>query len=376
MTSPLPHPPTHAAPSAWTPTRTARQVAAALQGARRVAIATHAKPDGDAAGSTLALARALRQTGIDAHCWYVAPMPRWFEPIAGDTPAHVFEAPSQGRKGATPDAHPEPDAIVVADTGSWAQLDDLAPWVRARPERSIIIDHHLSGDADMSAARLLVPDAAAAAEIVADVCVLLTGAPSAAALPLEIAEPLYLGLATDTGWFRYSNTSPRTLRLAADLREAGVDAPRLFQLVEQQDRPARLRLLARALSSLELLAGDRVGLMRLSRADFEFAHGDTDDTTGFASDILSVAAIQVGVLLTESPPKPGKPPLTKASLRSKPGPHAVDVAALTKALGGGGHARAAGVKLALPIDQARDALVNAILAAMPPAPSTPRGAAQ
>lgn len=362
------------APAPWTPTRTARDVAATLRTARRVAIVTHAKPDGDAAGSTLALARALRLAGIDAHCWYVAPMPRWFEAIAGDTPAHVFEAPAHGRKGLTPDALPEPDAIVVADTGSWAQLDDLAPWVRARTERTIVIDHHLSGDPDMSAARLLMPDAAAAAEIVADVCVLLTGVPGAAALPLEIAEPLYLGLATDTGWFRYSNTSPRTLRLAADLREVGVDAPRLFQLVEQQDRPARLRLLARALASLELLAGDRVAIMRLSRADFEFAHGDTDDTTGFASDILSVAPIQVGVLLTETAPKPGKPPLSKASLRSKPGPHAVDVAALTKALGGGGHARAAGVKLPLPIDQARDALVSAILAAMPPAPGPSRGA--
>ncbi len=350
--------------NAWVATRTASEAGAWLvsSGFSRVAILTHAKPDGDAVGSTLALARALTRAGLSATPWYIGPMPRWFESIRAGTPASIYDHATDR----TPEAGPEPDAIVVADTGSWMQIEDLGPWVKtpACRAKTLIIDHHLSGDAEMSDARVLVPTAAAAAEIMAEVCCRVLKVTDPAALPLEVAEPLYLGLATDTGWFRFSNTSPQTLRLAASLREAGVDAPRLVQLVEQQDRPSRLRLLARALSSLELLAGDRVALMSLTRRDFEDAHGDAEDTTGFASDVLSVAAVQVGILLTETAPKVGKPPVTKASLRSKPGPNAIDVAALTRALGGGGHARAAGVKLNLPLPEAKAALVAAVHAAL------------
>jgi phosphoesterase RecJ-like protein len=346
----------------WVATRTPGEAGEWLRtsGIKQVAIVTHAKPDGDAVGSTLALARALGHAGVGAMPWYIGPMPRWYESVRGRTPASVVEVAA----GRTPESGPEPDAVVVADTGSWMQVEDLGPWVKARRAKTMIVDHHLSGDADMSDARVLVPTAAAAAEIMAEVCCRVMGVAEPAGLPLDVAEPLYLGLATDTGWFRFSNTSPRTLRLAASLRETGVDVPRLFQWVEQQDRVSRLRLLARALSSLELLAEERVALMSLTRRDFEASHGDAEDTTGFASDVLSVASVQVGILLTETTAKPGKPPLTKASLRSKPGAGAVDVAALTRSLGGGGHARAAGVKLAMPLAEARAALVAAVHAAL------------
>ncbi|MGD9690941.1 MAG: bifunctional oligoribonuclease/PAP phosphatase NrnA [Phycisphaerales bacterium] len=341
----------------WSTTTSPADLARLLRGDRSVLVLTHARPDGDALGSSLALTRALRRRQIDARACYIAPTPRWAAQIIADTPSTTL---SHAGAAPLPLPMPEPDRFAIVDTGSWVQLEGAADWVRPRTSRTVVIDHHLSGNADMSGTRLLDHAAAAAAEIVADVCCSLLDLPNPAALPLEIAEPLYLGIATDTGWFRFSNTRPATLRLAAALREAGVDAPRLFQLVEQQDRPARLRLYARALSSLELHARDSIAIMSLSQKDFEDCRGDTEDTTGFASDVLSVASIQVGVLLTEVAGRAGKPPLTKASLRSKPGPNAIDVAALTSALGGGGHARAAGVKFEAPLPDAKRILLEAI----------------
>lgn len=352
----------------WTSTRTAAEVAGALRAARSALVFTHARPDGDALGSTLALTRSLRLLGVDARAVYVPPVPRWAGEIIGDTP-HIV--PPVGGVAAALAAVPEPEAIVVMDTGAWVQVDEVAAWLRAadasgraRTAKTVVIDHHLSGDCDMAAARLLDTAAAAAAEIAADVCAELhdlQGDRAHARLPRAIAEPLYLGLATDTGWFKYSNTRPNTLRVAASLLETGIDSPRLYQLVEQQSRAARLRLQGRALQHMELHARDSIAILSLTQRDFEECHGDSEDTTGFASDVLSVASVQVGALLIEMAGRDGKGPMTKASLRSKPGPNAVDVAALTRELGGGGHARAAGVKLAMPLLAAKAALVAALL---------------
>ncbi len=351
-----------AAPTGWTATAGPSAVVNRLRLAKRVVVLTHTRPDGDALGSSLALTRSLLQAGAQVELWLVPPGPRWMREIIGDAPVRLHN-PSAGT---TMDQAIEPDAIVILDTGAWKQVEEVAPWVRPRSAKAIIIDHHLSGDAEMAPIRLIDSGAAAAAEVVAEVCVGLLGKSSAGELPLDVARPLYLGLATDTGWFRFSNTRPQTLRLAAALKEAGVDAPALYQLVEQQDRPARLRLYGRALSSIELHAAESIAFLSLTQRDFEECRGDAEDTTGFASDVLSVASIQVGALLTEVAGRgagnPGREgPLTKVSLRSKPGAGAIDVAALTLGLGGGGHARAAGVKLAMPLSEAKQALLAALV---------------
>jgi phosphoesterase RecJ-like protein len=181
-------------------------------------------------------------------------------------------------------------------------------------------------------------------------------------LPRDVATPLFLGLATDTGWFRFSNVRQQTLALAARLIGAGVDHASLYEMIEQQNTAARMRLLARALSSLELHKHASIALMSLTQADFKEAGADSEDTGGFADGPMSVVGVQVVVTLTEMT-KPGDPnPLTKASLRSKPGPHAIDVAAVCNKLGGGGHARAAGVKLKLPLASAREVVLKALQA--------------
>jgi phosphoesterase RecJ-like protein len=246
----------------------------------------------------------------------------------------------------------------VVDTGSWSQLDRLADYVRSFEGDVIVIDHHLQGDADVGAMRLVDTTAAAACQPVAGLCAALLHLPSPAALDPAIAEPLYLGLATDTGWFRHSNVSPAVFRLAADLVQAGVKHEQLFQTIEQRDRAARLGLMARALSSLEFALDGAAAIMTLTQADFEATGAAPQDVGGIVDLPRSVESVMVSALLTEQRSHEG--PLTKISMRSKGGPHMIDVNVVTRSLGGGGHAQAAGARVSLTVADARAALIKAM----------------
>ncbi len=342
----------------WTANTDAAGAARWLADKAFVVVTTHTKPDGDAVGSTVALARTLRSRGVRVEIWYLGALPLWLAEIAADAPIRSIE-----RDGLPADANP--DAVALLDTGSWSQLDGLRDWLAARTDRTLVIDHHLHGDGDVAALRLLDTGAAAACQPVAEICRELLALPSASRLPADVANPLYLGLATDTGWFRYSNVRPPVMRLAADLIEAGADHVELFRIVEQQDEPGRFRLLAAALSSLEFHSNDRIALMSLKMEDFHRTRADATDSGGFADKVLAVRTVVVAAVLTEvSDGTQGKPPLTKISLRSKDGPNAIDVNELARSLGGGGHARAAGARLAAPLAESRSRLLDALTKAL------------
>ena len=329
------------------------EAAAWLKGARTVAVATHFKADGDAVGSSLALARALRRRDptVQVEVWYAGVLPDYLPAIIRDTPwRHLDSSP--------PNAQDTPEAIVVTDTGAWTQLGPLDAFLRGKAGQTLIIDHHLSGDPEMADRRIIDAGAASAAQLVAGVACELLGCP-AASLPEPVATPLYLGTATDTGWFRYSNVTPAVFRLAADLIQAGVPHTELFRVVEQRDKPGRVRLYGRALASLELLDKDRVALMNLTEADFKAAGAQPGDTGGFADRLLAIESVLVAVVFNESRDHEGRP-VTKLSLRSKPGPNAVDVNVVSGALGGGGHARAAGARHTGSLTEARAALLGAL----------------
>jgi bifunctional oligoribonuclease and PAP phosphatase NrnA len=320
----------------WTSNIDVPAAAKWLRGAKSVVLLTHAKPDGDAAGSTLAMARTLIACGIDATIFYVSPVPRWLPIIAGDTPYQVLEASAKRNQPAL--AAMNPDAVVITDTGSWTQLDETREWIAARRDRTLVIDHHLHGDAEVSRHKILGIGEASATLVLAPLCCELLKCP-ASTLPQPIAEAIYLGMGTDTQWFKLSNVSPKALRLAADLMEAGVDHTRLYELIEQQDAAARWKLLGCALTSLELHHHGRVAIMQLSLKDFGGCRADRNDTSGFADMVLHIASVQVAVVLTEADFSPDEPPVTKVSMRSKPGPDAVDVNRITMSLGGGGASR-------------------------------------
>ncbi len=348
----------------WTTNTTPAELAAWLRDQRAVVILTHTKPDGDALGSSLALARALnraRETSgaaSVAECWYAGPMPPWATALMGETKRRVIE-PGQPVPGAL-----DPSAVVVTDTGAWGQLEPFAEWLRPRAADTAIIDHHLSGSADVGARKLLDTAAAAVVQPVALVCLELLGLSSPTELPGDIAEPLYTGLATDTGWFRHSNIDRRAMHLAGDLLDAGVNHGRLFELIEQQDRTSRLRLLRRALATLEVVPDKRLAMMSLTKTDFDEAGAAPGDSGGFVDIARSVRDIRVTAVLTEAEPDAPEGPVTKISMRSKSEPYEgdepVDVAAVCRALGGGGHARAAGARLRMPLADAKAKLLEAL----------------
>lgn len=348
---------------AWTSNATLAEIAATLRAARRVVLLTHVKPDGDAVGSTIAVCRAinaLRPNANPAAAWYCGPMPVWFASLASDTQAFVLDGsavPPPGQEG-------EPDVILVLDTGSWTQLEGVTSYIRPRRDRVVVIDHHVQGDAETSARRYIETTAAAVAEPAAELCRLILGLSNISDLPRDIAEPLFVGLATDTGWFKHSNVTPAVLRRAADLLAAGADHSEAYRMIEQQDRPARVRLLAKSLSSLELHACGRVAVMSLTRADMAEAGGEPGDAGGFADSAQCIGSVRVVAMFTESEVGPNAKPITKLSLRSKNTPDAPDVNKVARQFGGGGHVRAAGARIFLPLAEAKRQVIEALTRAM------------
>lgn len=343
-----------ASPAApYTGNADAPEIAARFRAAKRAVVTTHAKPDGDAVGSLLAALRMLRHCGAEAQGWLVGPVDialRSF--LAGERIGDPREALPES----------EPDLVVVVDTGSWSQLDAMAEWVCARAAKTVLVDHHRGGDPAVAALRLIDPGCASTTQVLLRVTDALgidlaggTGAaaPGEAAPPGpvlraedasgSIAEALFIGLATDTGWFRFSNADAAVFETAARLLRAGVAKDRLYRQIEETARPERLRLLARALASLELRAGGRASVMVLTRDDFERSGGGAEDLSGLINEPMSIGSVEMSVLVSES-----EPGTIKLSFRSKPplrpgGPF-IDVNAFAATYGGGGHVHAAGAK--------------------------------
>ena len=315
-----------------------------------ITVLTHAKPDGDAAGTLVALVTALNAIGEQAR-GILCP------PIAGSL---NFLATSYGI-GVADNASSLPAdtaQLVIVDTGAYSQLGPMADAVRPLLDRTLILDHHLSGDVQAKH-KYIDATAAAAAEIIAAlVDKLINQATIGSQAQQTINEALFTGIASDTGWFRFSNVTPQTHRLAADLIEAGVDHAGLYARLEQAERPEKLQLLIRAVDSLELLADGRAAVMTLRASDFAQTGARMEETERLIDLPQQVGSVQVIALISEAQTEQG--PQTRVSFRSKPLADAVNVAELAATFGGGGHARAAGAKIDEPIDSARPKIVAAM----------------
>jgi phosphoesterase RecJ-like protein len=344
--------PAAATAAAYATTASAQRLAERIRSAASILITTHDKPDGDAIGSTLALARAARHLGKQVQTWFAGP----FDPSLGALLADE-------RPGRAPESLPQHDVdlVAVVDTGSWSQLEHLGPWLRARKDRCIGIDHHRSGDTGF-ADRIVDPACASCTQALVPVLEALgvpfdrpgTGGPG------SIAEALFAGLATDTGWFRFSGADAPVFALASRLLAAGVEKDRLYRQLEETARPQRLGLLARAMGGMRWIAEGRAALMTLSPEDFSQASGSAEDLAGVVNAPMAVGSVEVSVLLSQTEPGP----VVKISLRSKPplrpGGAFVDVNRLAGQFGGGGHVHAAGARFRGSMHEAAEALSEAI----------------
>ena len=330
-------------------TPTLRQVGERIESANRTFITSHFKPDGDALGSAVGLARSLGALGRTSDVYFSGPLEPNLLSLATPTPVRRVEE------------HPprdEYDLCVIVDTGAWSQLEPLDAWLRPKRDSIVVIDHHAHGN-DIGAMALVNPRAASTTEILLELIREmnwpLTGGIS------SVAEALFIGLATDTGWFRFDNADAPAFAAASDLLACGVDKTRLYQIIEESWRPQRLALEARALASLEYFNQGAIAMMMLRSGDFAETGGSPEDLSGLINAPMMVGAVRVSILLSQS--EPGR---TKVSFRSKPrtadGENRlfVDVNTLAQRLGGGGHVHAAGARLNVDIDDARAAVLQAL----------------
>jgi bifunctional oligoribonuclease and PAP phosphatase NrnA len=315
-----------------------------LSRAKRVLVTTHVRPDGDALGTAAAMVLGMRKMNVDSQVLLLSHLPTKYSFIFKDNAIEHHDA--EAGWPASLDLS-KFDTFLVVDTGTWSQLPGLRERIGAWNVPKLVVDHHLTQE-NWADAKLVITQAAAAGEIAAE---LLDRWGIAIDQPMAAA--LFLAIASDTGWFQFSNTRPYTLRLAARLIEAGVDTDQLYQSLYQNERPERLALQTRALQSLELLLDGRLAVMRVRKQDFEQTKANVPDTENLINVPLQVRSVEVSILIVE--PKDNGP--VRISLRSK---GQVDVARFAEQFGGGGHARAAGLKLGEDVQQAHDRVIDAM----------------
>lgn len=325
-----------------------QQIIDALARCQRVLVTTHVRPDGDALGSAAAMVLALRARGIAAQVLLLSHLPRKYAFLFQAYGIEHIDVEERFPDGFTLDAW---DALVVVDTGTWSQLPGLRERVEAYAKPVLILDHHLTQES-WGTVRLVDSDAAAAGEIVADVLE-QWGAP----IDQATAFSLYAAISSDTGWFQFSNTRPRTLRLAAMLMERGADTDRLYQALYQNERAERVKLMARIAHSMQLLAGGRLAVLQVLAADLRETGASPADTENLINVPLQIGTVEVSMLISE----PLDRGAVRISLRSK---GQVDVARFAEQFGGGGHARASGLKIDAPYPEARDRAIAAMLVAL------------
>jgi bifunctional oligoribonuclease and PAP phosphatase NrnA len=304
-----------------TTTADLQAVAEALRAHDRFVVATHENPDGDALGSLLSTTLALRQLGKDVEMYLYgdAPLPREYA---------FMEL--EGLRRRLPDDASE-RVLVAVDC---AKADRLGPdeLVLEVPASVADIDHH-HDNTRFGDVNLIVPDASSTGEVLRDVFREL-----GVELTPELAEPLYIALVTDTGRFQYTNTTPKALRLAAELVEAGADVHRVFQGVYESIEFAKLKLLARALERAAIYEGGRVVVSYLLRTDFAEVGAAEPYSEGIIDYLRAVEGAHMAVLIREPPREEG--PSRRVSLRSSI--DELDVSAIARKSGGGGHRQAAG----------------------------------
>ncbi|HEV2593319.1 MAG TPA: bifunctional oligoribonuclease/PAP phosphatase NrnA [Gaiellaceae bacterium] len=302
----------------------------ALVRADRLIVVTHENPDGDALGSMLGLTRALRGLGKDVVMY-----------LSGDGPLpgeYRFLELSDLTRTLPDDT--EERVLVAVDCASERRIGP-EPDALSRAKQVVDIDHH-HDNTRFGAVNLIVADASSTAEIIRDV---LGGL--GVELTPEIAEPLYVGLVTDTGRFQYSNTTSKSLRLAAELVDAGADVHDVFRYVYESVQFAKLKLLARALDRAQVYEGGRLVISYLLKDDFEAVGAEEPYSEGIIDYLRAVERSEMVALIREPPRDDG--PTRRVSLRSSD--DAIDVSAIARGSGGGGHTQAAGFSSELPIDE-------------------------
>lgn len=314
-----------------------RTWADALRPGMTVALSTHINADGDGCGSETALARLLAQRGITCRIVNPTPWPGMFQFLLGED---VDDASARGAA-----ALDDIDALVVLDINDLRRLGVLADRVRALTVPISVIDHHIAGDEPVGTLAVTDTAACATGELVYDIAI---------ALDLDItpaiAQSLYAAILTDTGSFRYSNTSPRAHAVASHLLSAGVDPEEMYRRIYAQVSVGRLQLLRAALESLEVDSAIGLSWISVEADAMERFKVSSEDLDGIVEHPRSISGTRLALFFRDL--GHGK---VKVSFRST---GQVDVQQFARRYGGGGHAKASGALLTGNLADVRAQVVN------------------
>jgi bifunctional oligoribonuclease and PAP phosphatase NrnA len=335
----------------------ARDVADALLKAKRIVMTTHVNADGDGIGSETALVHLLLAHGKNVAIANPTPLPERYR--------FLTDALGKAeRTGEAVQAIRDADLFVVLDIADLGRLGHLAEAIRARGIPTACIDHHVSPGTLPDGPRLVDAAASATAELVYDLAVTVQWP-----VTTDVARALYVGLLTDTGGFRFGNTTPRVLRVAADLLENGVNPERVYEQVYATAPVGRIKLTAVVLDTLVHEPEYGLTWVTVPEGVLERFEVTADDLDGLVEFARSIQGTRCALLFRKL--ASGK---VKVSFRSVGD---FDVAEFAHRFGGGGHAKASGASIdgtldevkARVLDEARTALgVRGTAAAPPPPP--------
>ncbi len=310
-----------------------QKIKEAVQRGNRFVVTTHIDPDGDALGSAFAMGLALEGLGKEAAVYLRDAIPYRYRFLP--KPSLVLsKAPDDGY-----------DGLIVVDCGSLFRVGEEHDTLRRRGATIINIDHHTAGDA-FGEINIIDERASSAAEILYLVLKAL-----GARITTDIAMNLYTAVLTDTGSFRYENTTEHAFAVCQEMIALGVSPSAVAGEVYENHPKERYRLLCLVLGTFELFHQDRIVVARVTRDMFAETGTTREHTEGFVEYLKEIAGVEVACLMREL--NDGD---YKVSMRSK---GSIDVASVARAFGGGGHLRAAGCVLDGGYDAAKNRLIGA-----------------
>ena len=309
-----------------------------------VLITTHTRLDGDACGSAAALYDALTTLGKKVKLILLSEAPKWYEFLFDEKPPVLgrdvtLEQLKQGQFA-------KPDLIMIIDTNSYSQLPGFDQYLKQTNKPVLVIDHHATSDG-LGDVELIDTTAAATALIVLDL-LKYAGWPT----PRKIARALFVAVATDTGWFHFSNTDSRVYRAGAELIEAGANPTGIHRDLYQNFSPQRFKLMMVMLNTLELHLDGRFATQQLLQQDFEQAGAGHQDTENLIDECQRISTVEAAALFVEL--ADGR---VRCSLRST---GAIDVSKIAAKFSGGGHKTAAGTYLPGPLKEAKKLIFAAV----------------
>lgn len=321
--------------------------AAFLDRHAKVLLTTHENPDGDGVGAAVALAAHLKGLGREARIVVTPALPENLRFLDPEGWIEAFDA-----AGAHRDLAAWPGAWLLIDASEPHRMGALFAAFEATKAERACLDHHMKDEPKGFDDEFTDPTASASAELVYDLVRPRLGCD----LPPVMAQALYAGLVSDTGNFRHSNSTPKVHHAAADLLAQGVHPARTFNALYQTATPAKLKLFGRALEGLQLRGGGRFAYVSVTRADLAACGATHEDLDELVEEPRKLQDVEVAALFSEAPD--GR---AKVSLRSR---ERVDVNAICRQFGGGGHRLASGAKAPVPLETFIAQVEAAVLAQM------------